>query len=544
MATTVAPIELPTSRRSYYNTSTPIDIHDPNWIPVLDSSAYKPPLSPTEKEVFAHPTATFSLFPTSTSSPKPQQTTFSHNYSKSSLAPESVTSGSDSRSQSPQDNVEPLPAIPTSFQSSQDGDKGHNRQMTATTAASSEEKISVGTEAQGSTEESESANAVEERAPSGMSLQHDHVLESAVNPSMRSSMVSTKKNAVLPPTSKYNRKPVASIASTTMGRPAFISTSAPQTPHDSPRLGASVPAALASMAAIQPLPSPKLPPFEMAQPPEPPSRLQAMKSTASERRQRALHSHPSNVSLRSQRNSISDDAEIVPKVPSIRKSRKSTDSRATTPRSTIFDGQIPTPAPTTPLPDLPPEAHIQARRPSTREAPSQRNTQSPAEEPLPATPSQFQRPFEHARVASFMTEKNTIVLRRFDDVHARLLLCLQDEIAQLEKELEKLENPNSPGSPSEKILAKSRILRELRKVVAEYGKCAEKCVFHWIAIQITNQTPSHQITSSTHGVRCKPTKSATRPPKNSNNGSRGPAPPQRAKTTPNTICNGSTTPKT
>ncbi|EXJ62767.1 hypothetical protein A1O7_03206 [Cladophialophora yegresii CBS 114405] len=67
-----------------------------------------------------------------------------------------------------------------------------------------------------------------------------------------------------------------------------------------------------------------------------------------------------------------------------------------------------------------------------------------------------------------MTEKNTIVLRRFDDVHARLLLSLQDEISQLEQELEKLENPTSSGSVSEKMLAKTRILRELRKVVAEY----------------------------------------------------------------------------
>jgi hypothetical protein len=68
-----------------------------------------------------------------------------------------------------------------------------------------------------------------------------------------------------------------------------------------------------------------------------------------------------------------------------------------------------------------------------------------------------------------MTEKNTIVLRRFDDVHARLLLSLQDEISQLEQELEKLESPTSAGGGSERMLAKTRILRELRKVVAEYG---------------------------------------------------------------------------
>ncbi len=69
-----------------------------------------------------------------------------------------------------------------------------------------------------------------------------------------------------------------------------------------------------------------------------------------------------------------------------------------------------------------------------------------------------------------MTEKNNVVLRRFDDVHARLLLSLQDEISLLEQELEALESPTSSLSASEKMLAKTRILRGLRKVVAEYGE--------------------------------------------------------------------------
>lgn len=70
-----------------------------------------------------------------------------------------------------------------------------------------------------------------------------------------------------------------------------------------------------------------------------------------------------------------------------------------------------------------------------------------------------------------MTSENTVVFRRFDDVHVRLLLCLQDEIAQLEKEILELENPNSQGTASEKLLKRTRVLRELRKVVAEYGEC-------------------------------------------------------------------------
>ncbi len=73
-------------------------------------------------------------------------------------------------------------------------------------------------------------------------------------------------------------------------------------------------------------------------------------------------------------------------------------------------------------------------------------------------------------MASFMTEKNTVVFRRFDDVHIRLLLCLQDEISYLEKELAKLETPSSTMGPAENMSQKTKILRELRKVMAEYGK--------------------------------------------------------------------------
>ncbi|OCT55098.1 hypothetical protein CLCR_02862 [Cladophialophora carrionii] len=473
MAAAVGPIELPTGRRSYYNTSTPVDIHDPNWIPVLDGTAYKPLLSPTEKEVFQpQPPASFSLFPSQPNSPKPRPG-FSHAYSKSSMAPESVASDSDSRSQSALDSVEPLPSIPNHIQYAQDASRGHNRQTTSTTAGSNEEKISAGTDTQRdmvstpSIEDNENASVVDDRASSRQSQPMEQMVESAVNPSIRSSMTSAKRNMVLPPTSKYNRKPMASATGSTPGRPSLV-PSLPQTPQESPRLLPSVPAASTTFNPTQPLPSPKIPPFELAQYPDPSPRLQAAKSTASERRQRALHSHPSNVSLRSQRNSSSDDAELIPKQPPVRnRSRKSTDSRATTPRSTIYESQLPTPAPTTPLPQLPPEAHMQSRRPSTRDNGSHRPPQPPIEEPVPPTMPSF-RPFDHARVASFMTEKNTIVLRRFDDVHARLLLSLQDEISQLEQELERLENPTSAGSVSERMLAKTRILRELRKVVAEY----------------------------------------------------------------------------
>jgi len=110
MAVTIPPVELPTDRRSYLNTAPGPDIHDPNWIPVLDSARYKPPSPSAEKEALPLTPGSFSLFPnqSQSNSPRPRPP-LSHNYSKSSLAPESLAS--DSRSQSPSDNVEPLPNI-------------------------------------------------------------------------------------------------------------------------------------------------------------------------------------------------------------------------------------------------------------------------------------------------------------------------------------------------------------------------------------------------------------------------------------------------
>lgn len=94
-------------------------------------------------------------------------------------------------------------------------------------------------------------------------------------------------------------------------------------------------------------------------------------------------------------------------------------------------------------------------------------------------------------MASFMTEKNTIVFRRFDDVHVRLLLCLQDEISQLEKELLQLESPTScGGSSAEKMSRKMKVMRELRKVVSEYGEQPQSNIFLWLLTCCSpSQTP-------------------------------------------------------
>ncbi|KAI1617979.1 hypothetical protein EDD36DRAFT_459639 [Exophiala viscosa] len=458
MAPVMAPIELPAGRRSYHNTAPLADIHDPNWIPVLDSTTFKPSLSLLEKEGSITTLGSFSLFPAQS---KPQQL-LSHKYSKSSMAPESVSS--DSRSQSPS-HVEPLPSIGISFLSNQSGNFGH-RHGQASGSGSVEEKISVcaDTPAGDMLGRSNAAgnSSTTQQTPSQRPSQQDgQTTDSQTRPSTASS----RKTSVLPPTSKYNRKPVPSMTSPT-ARPSFA-PSLPQTPHESPRLASTTPVAVPPIPQVQALTSPNLRPI--APPPEPESipRVQPSKSTASERRQRALHSHPSTMSLRTRRSSSSDDAEVAPsKPPSIRqKSRKSTDSRTTTPRSTIYEGQMPLlPAPTTPLPELPSEA----RRPPTRENVSARSTPALPDEPfLPAMSNS--RPSEHTGMASFMTEKNTIVFRRFDDVHVRLLLCLQDEISQLEKELATLESPTSSGGISaEQMSQKMKVMRELRKVVSEY----------------------------------------------------------------------------
>ncbi|KIW17338.1 hypothetical protein PV08_04530 [Exophiala spinifera] len=455
MAAVIAPIELPTGRRSYLNPAPGPDIHDPNWIPVLDGAQYKPPSPSVEKEVLPFsPSASFSLFPiqSQTTSPKPRPP-LSHNYSKSSLAPESTAS--DSTSQSPSDNVEPLPSLSSLVDQAQGDAGGNHRRKTSLGSRSTEEKISVGRDTPvgdvTSARSTEESLSVAEERPFARPGQHDG------QTGTRPSTPSGRKTVVLPPTSKYNRKPVASVS--TVARPSFAA-SLPQTPQDSPRLGPTIPTTTPSTPLSQAPPSPRLVPADLPPPPQQPEsvpKLHPMKSSASERRLRALHSHPSNISLRSPRNSTSDDAEIPSKPQSVRKPRKSTDSRATT-RSAIYDAQMPTPAPTTPLPQLPPEAW----RPPTRDNNASQNS-------TPALPSEpFLRATEKSETASFMTEKNMLVFRRFDNVHVKLLRCLQDEISQLEKELAKLEDPTTPDNSGDNSSQKMRVLRELRKVVAEY----------------------------------------------------------------------------
>lgn len=75
-------------------------------------------------------------------------------------------------------------------------------------------------------------------------------------------------------------------------------------------------------------------------------------------------------------------------------------------------------------------------------------------------------------MAEFMTTQKTTVFRRFDEVHVRLLLHLQDEISALEKSLKDIEDTGA--DKPEHIVIKTKIMTDLRKVLAEYGKLSRK----------------------------------------------------------------------
>ena len=500
MATDTAPIELPAGRRSYISPARDSpNVNDPNWIPVLNNVDLQKLSEYMEKEATPQstpqtPAATYSPFPPRPSSPK-QRPNLHHNYSKSSLAPETVVSELEAEPLPPRTSS-PLPPRISSRQNAaspsplaQDPSSQHLRITSGVPSSDGQETVtSDGAEASAAPSTIGTASLLEEQY---YMLPDAPIAKEDIQPpqvmSGRSSVASNRtKSSMMPPTSKYNRKPVNSMAS---GRPPTI-RSQPVTPHDSPRMSPE-PISTAPLPSADPLPSPQIP-FRGQHPPMPDvaSRIQSVRSTSSDRRQKALRSNPSNVSLhsqaRSRANSTSDEEGIAPKVPSVRhKPRKSTDSRggvARSPRGTIYDAQTPTPAPTTPLPQLPPEARTRpttpapSTRPTTRDGHVTRQMQSiqplqPIQPPQEAHIASHAAPIktsDHTRMASFMTTTSQVIFRRFDDVHVKLLLCLQDEIAQLEQELMAMENgaPAVGDSPGQKM----RVMRELRRVVAEYGE--------------------------------------------------------------------------
>jgi hypothetical protein len=103
-------------------------------------------------------------------------------------------------------------------------------------------------------------------------------------------------------------------------------------------------------------------------------------------------------------------------------------------------------------------------RPSVMEKPETPRLEKPPGAKLAPQP----KPGPSAGISSFMTANDTVIFRRFDEVHVQLLLCLQDEITQLEGELMTLDSARM--TRSDRDIERNRVIRELRKVVAEYGK--------------------------------------------------------------------------
>ena len=457
----------------------------------------------SEKEVSPYNQASFSPFPQA-STPKDGSRSQSPNkrpslkHSKSAAAPEAVPS-----------ELEAEPLLPTRVSSK----SPFSSPLTNDLRETSDGHETAMSEGDGSTAPSTAGTAsmIEEQyytLPT-MEVAKEDIQPPTAPISARSSIMSSRAKSPFVPTSKYNRKGVQSIAS--VNRPPTIK-SQPASPHGSPRISAALPtspissplsehvpltAALPVSAISLPLseqlPSPYVPISTSASStpvtgtPMTSPKLQSSKSSASDRRARALRSHPSAQDMqqhalptqpqqirgrsrsRSRPNSSTGeiDLDILPKPPSVKHKppRKSMESRPTTPRS-IYDSQQPTPAPTTPLPQLPPEAFTanNSRRQSVR------TINRPAESHIAsASIVSIPRPSDHAEMADFMSRKSTVIFRRFDDVHVKLLLCLQDEISGLEEQLFALEqdaHENSIDRPGQKM----RVMRELRRVVAEYGK--------------------------------------------------------------------------
>lgn len=93
--------------------------------------------------------------------------------------------------------------------------------------------------------------------------------------------------------------------------------------------------------------------------------------------------------------------------------------------------------------------------------------------PSPLSGTAFTKPQnDHVEMAEFMTKQKTTVFRRFDEVHVRLLLHLQDEISALEKALKDIEDTGFDRP--DHIASKTKIITDLRKVLAEYGKLPPK----------------------------------------------------------------------
>lgn len=107
-------------------------------------------------------------------------------------------------------------------------------------------------------------------------------------------------------------------------------------------------------------------------------------------------------------------------------------------------------------PAPPPDAHIRPGTSASTIAPTLRR--------------QDQAPTTHVEMANFMTSSSKVIFRRFHDVHVRLLLTLQDEISDLEKELAEIES-SEHAIDVDRESRRVTVMSDLRKLLAEYGAC-------------------------------------------------------------------------
>lgn len=434
-------IELPTNRQSrFFDTPTP-DVHDPNYIPVLNGIDPKVDFS----------TPSFYALP---SIPKPHkdQAQTSLKRTKSDAAPEIVVRNHDAHPVPSQRSTTSPQATAHEIGSSHTitKDDGNPETQSEDTTATSSTPSTVGT-----------TSMLEEQIytiPGNTAPKPEEIQFPAVPVSARSSMSFSRKSTV--PTSRYNKKSLPSIPSI----PTTALLNRTPTPLASQR--SSPEPVQTQSVATSPRQVPIPPPIEHSPSLSSP-RLHAAKSTASERRARALHSHPSKMSLKSKANLVLDETDEAPLV-------ASTDTRRSASRTrshSIASSHQPTPAPDAPLPDLPPHAKRSPTREKPIEKPPLAHITSSSLPPDWLKTSQN----EHVEMAEFMATRKTTVFRRFDDVHVRLLLHLQDEISALETELLKLEDAG-PERP-DKIIGKTNIMQELRKALVEYGEFCQ-IVYH------------------------------------------------------------------
>lgn len=431
--------ELPTNRQSRNFEHPAYDIHDPNYIPILNDRA--------EIRVdFSKPS--FSALP-SIPTPHENPAQVHLKRSKSGSAPETVVhSQSESvasrRFNVQSRNIEPqelgrgqAPAnVSHNVPESEDGSATNSEHSLAVVSAQLEASVFM--------------------IPGNSAPKKEDLQGPAIPHSAQSSISSTKRNMV--PTSRFSQK-TPSLPSI----PAAALRSASSSPFTSQR---STPDLLSQ--SPPPTTTPKstpvipIPPDPSPAPSSSIARLPTTKSTISERRARALHSHPYS---HSKPNPADDEAEETPLIKQQTRAESRPGSVRTRSRTqSICSSHPATPAPNAPLPDLPPGV----KRPPTRERLVEKNTVPTLQsrQPSPLPPSVPEK--DHVEMADFMKTSRTTIFRRFDDVHIRLLLHLQDEISALEREL--LESEKTASQEPEALKRRPRIMVELRRVLAEYGE--------------------------------------------------------------------------